>query len=76
MGAADSRSLRSNNYVLMIEFAHRSTYVPFRCFLDDVRREFMRHLPLTVHGTLDPKLQKALHEGNTHVVAYPLAPRA
>jgi hypothetical protein len=44
MGAADSRSLRSGNYVRMQHFVRRSTYVPFRRFLGDVRREFMQRL--------------------------------
>jgi hypothetical protein len=34
MGAADSRSLRSDSYVRMRHFVRRSTYVPFRRFLD------------------------------------------
>jgi hypothetical protein len=40
MRAADSRSLRSGSYVLMEHFVRRSTSVPFRRFLGDVRREF------------------------------------
>jgi hypothetical protein len=32
MGAADSRSLRSDNYVRMQRFVRRTTYVPFRRF--------------------------------------------
>jgi hypothetical protein len=32
MGAADSRSLRSDNYVRMQHFVCRTTYVPFRRF--------------------------------------------
>jgi hypothetical protein len=32
MGAADSRSLRSDNYVRMQHFVRRSTFVPFRRF--------------------------------------------
>jgi hypothetical protein len=42
MGAADSRSLRPESYVSMQHFVRRSTYVPFRRFLGDVRREFMQ----------------------------------
>jgi hypothetical protein len=38
MGAACSHSLRSVSYVRMQHFARRSTYVPFRRFLGDVRR--------------------------------------
>jgi hypothetical protein len=37
MGAADSRSSRSDGYARMQHFVRRSTYVPFRCFLGDVR---------------------------------------
>jgi hypothetical protein len=32
MGAADTRSLRSESYVCMQHFVRRSTYVPFRRF--------------------------------------------
>jgi hypothetical protein len=44
MGAADFRSLRSDNYVRMQHFVRRSTYVPFRRFWGDVRPEFMQRL--------------------------------
>jgi hypothetical protein len=45
MGAVDSCSLRSDNYVRTQHFVRRTTYVPFRCFyLVDVRREFMQRL--------------------------------
>jgi hypothetical protein len=43
MGVVDSRSLRSNSYVRMQHSVRRSTYVPFRRFLADMRREFMEH---------------------------------
>jgi hypothetical protein len=52
MGAADYRSLRSDSYVRMKHFVRRSTSVPFRRFLGDVRREFMQRLSATLHGTL------------------------
>jgi hypothetical protein len=53
MGAADSRSLlRYGSYTRMKEFVRRSTYVPFRRFLGDVRREFMQPLYVIFHGTL------------------------
>jgi hypothetical protein len=54
MGAADSRSLRSESYVRMQHFVRRSTYVPFRRFLlgDVRRREFMQRLFVALHGTL------------------------
>jgi hypothetical protein len=42
MGAAGSRSLRSDSYVRMQHFVRRSTYVPFRRFWGDVRREVMQ----------------------------------
>jgi hypothetical protein len=34
--------LRSDSYVRMQHFVRRSTYVPFRRFLGDVRREFIQ----------------------------------
>jgi hypothetical protein len=64
MGAADSRSLRSYyGYVRMQHFVRRSTYVPFRHFLGDVRREFMQRLSAALHGTLGSYLRDAFHEG-------------
>jgi hypothetical protein len=36
----------------MKEFVRRSSFVPFRRFLGDVRREFMQRLSLVLHGTL------------------------
>jgi hypothetical protein len=42
MGAVDSRLLlRYAKYVRMQHFVRRSTYVPFRPFFADVRRELM-----------------------------------
>jgi hypothetical protein len=38
MSVANSRSLRFDSYVRMQRFVRRSTYVPFRRFLGDVRR--------------------------------------
>jgi hypothetical protein len=52
MSAADSRSLRSKNYVRMQHFVRRFTYVPFRRFLGDVLSEFMQRLSFALHGTL------------------------
>jgi hypothetical protein len=46
MGAANSRSLRSHRYVRMQHFVRQSTYVPFRRFWGDVRREFMQRLSM------------------------------
>jgi hypothetical protein len=40
MGAADSRSFRSDTSVRMHHFVLRNTSTPFRRFLRDVRREF------------------------------------
>jgi hypothetical protein len=42
MGAADSRSLRSDSYVRMEHFFRRYTYDPFRRFWGDVRRDFLQ----------------------------------
>jgi hypothetical protein len=36
--AADSRSLRCDNYVRMLHFVRRYAFVPFQQFLGDVRR--------------------------------------
>jgi hypothetical protein len=44
MGAADSRSLRSDSYARMQHFVRRSTFVSFRRFWGDVRCEFMQRL--------------------------------
>jgi hypothetical protein len=38
MGVGDSRSLRSDIYARMQQFVRRSTFIPFRRFLGDVRR--------------------------------------
>jgi hypothetical protein len=56
MGAADSRSLRSDSYVRMQDFVRRSTCVPFRLFWGDVRREFMQSLSAALHGTISATL--------------------
>jgi hypothetical protein len=50
MGAANSRSLRSDNYVRMQHFVRRTTSFPFRRFLGDVRREFMQRLSAALYG--------------------------
>jgi hypothetical protein len=73
MGAVDSRSLRSDDYVRMQHFFRRTTYVPFRHFCGDVRREFMQRLPVALHVTLGSYLRDALQEGS--VVAYLRVPR-
>jgi hypothetical protein len=76
MGAADSRSLRSDSYVRMQHFFRRYTYDPFRRFWGDVRRDFLQHLFTALHGTWGSYLRDTLHEGNVDVVACLLAPRA
>jgi hypothetical protein len=75
MGAADSRSLRSDSYVRMQHFVRRSTYVPFRRFLEDVRREFMQCLS-PLQGTMGSYLHDAFQEGSVDVVACLPIPRA
>jgi hypothetical protein len=72
MGAADSRSLRSDNYVRMQRFVRQNTYAAFQRFLGDVRREFMHHLSAARHGTLGSYLRDAFQEG----MACLLVPRA
>jgi hypothetical protein len=76
MVGADSRSLRSDNYVRMQHFVRRTIVVPFRRFLGDVRREFMQRLSAPLHGTSGPYLRDALHEGSTDAVACLPVPRA
>jgi hypothetical protein len=75
MEAIDSRSLRFDSYVRMQHFVRRSTYVPFRRFLGDVRREFMQRLYVALHGTLGSYLRDAFQEGNANVVACLPVPR-
>jgi hypothetical protein len=60
MRAADSRSMRYDSYVRMQHFVRRSTYVPFRRFWGDVRREFMQRLFAALHGTLVSYCRDAL----------------
>jgi hypothetical protein len=76
MGAADSRSLRSDSYVRMQHFVRRSTSLPFRRLLGDLRREFMQRLFAALHGTLGSYLRDAFHEGSAGAVACLLVPRA
>jgi hypothetical protein len=76
MGAADSRSLRSDNYVRMQHFVRRSTSAPFRRFLGDVRREFMQSLSAALHGTLISYLRDAFQEGSADALACLPVPRA
>jgi hypothetical protein len=76
MGAGDSRSLRYGGYVRMHHFVRRSTYVPFRRFLGDVRCEFMQRLSASLHGTLGSYLRGAFQEGSADAVACLPVPRA
>jgi hypothetical protein len=76
MGVADSRSLRSENFVRMRHSVRRTTFVPFRRFLGDVRREFMQRPSAAPHGTLGSYLRDALQGGNADAVACLHVPRA
>jgi hypothetical protein len=60
----------------MQHFVRRSTYVPFRLFLADVRRYFMDGLLAAVHGTFGSYLRDALQEGSADAVASLNVPRA
>jgi hypothetical protein len=68
MGATESRSLRSYNYVRMQYFDRRTTYTPSRCFLGNVRRKFIQRLFVALYGTLGSYLRDVLHEGSVDVV--------
>jgi hypothetical protein len=76
MGDADSRSLRFDNCVRIPHFVRRATFVPFRRFWGDMRRELMQRLFAAINGTLGSYLRDALHEGNADAVACLLVPRA
>jgi hypothetical protein len=76
MGAADSRSLRSESYASMKEFVRRSIFFHFRRFLGDVRRELMQRFYVVLHSTLGSYLRDALHAGGAIVVACLPTPRA
>jgi hypothetical protein len=76
MGATDSRSLRSDNYVGIHHFVRRSTSIRFRRFLGDVRRGFMQRLSTAHHGTLGSYLRDAFQEGGADDVACLPVPRA
>jgi NAD-specific glutamate dehydrogenase len=60
----------------MRHFVRRATYVPFRRFLGDVRREFMQRLSAALHGTLSSYFRDALQEGSADAVACLPVPRA
>jgi hypothetical protein len=76
IGAAYFRSLRSYSFVRMQHFVRRSTFVPFRRFLGDVRREFMQRLSAALHGALGSYLRDAFQEGSADGVACLPVPRA
>ena len=60
----------------MQHFVRRSTSLPFRRFLGDVRREFMQRLSAALHGTLGSYLRDAFQEGSSNVVACFRVPRS
>jgi hypothetical protein len=76
MGAADSRSFRSDSYARMKEIVRRSTYVAFRRFLEDALRKRIQRLSVVPHGTLSSYLRDAMHEGYGAPIACLPAPRA
>jgi hypothetical protein len=61
----------------MQHFVRRSIIsVPFRHFLEDVRREFVQRLSTALQSTLGSHLRDALQEGSAHALAYLHIPRA
>jgi hypothetical protein len=62
--------------VRMQHFVRRTTCIPFRRFLGDVRREFMQRLSTALHGTLGSYLCDALQKGSANVVTCLHVPRA
>jgi hypothetical protein len=76
MGGADPLSLRSDSCVRMQHFVRRYTFVPFRHFLGDVQREFVKRLSTSLHGTLGSYLRDTLKEGSVDVAACLLVPQA
>jgi hypothetical protein len=74
--AADSRSLRFDNYVRMHDFVRRSINVSFRRFLGDVLRELMKRLCDALPATLGSYLRDALQKGSANIVACRSVPRA
>jgi hypothetical protein len=60
----------------MREFVRRSSYVPFRRFLGDCRREFMQRLSVALHDTLGSYSRDALQESGAATVACLPGPRA
>jgi hypothetical protein len=76
MGVAGPRSLRSDSYFRIQHFVCRTTYVPFRRFLEDVHREFSQSVSAALHGTLGSYLRDALQESSADDVACLSVPRA
>jgi hypothetical protein len=60
----------------MQHFVRRTTSVPIRRILGDVRREFMQRLSAALRGTLGSHLRDAFQEGSAEVVACLHVPRA
>jgi hypothetical protein len=69
MGAADSRSLQSDTYVLCNMSFVDLLMFPFDGFWGDVPREFLQRLYAALQGTLGCFLRDALHYGSVDVVA-------
>jgi hypothetical protein len=74
MGATSHRTLCSESYARMKEFARRYTH--FRRCLGDVRGEPMLRLFMVLHGTLGSYLRDALHEDCVDAVTCVLAQTA
>jgi hypothetical protein len=53
----------------MQHFVRRYTFVPFRRFWGDVRREFMLRLSAGLYDTLGSYLRDALQKGSVDAVA-------
>jgi hypothetical protein len=60
----------------MQHFVRRTTYVPFRRFLGDARREFMQSLSAPLRGILGSYLRDALQEDSVDALACLHVPRA
>jgi hypothetical protein len=75
MRAANSRSLRSKNYVRMQHFVRRTTSITFQRFGGNVRREFMQCLFAPLHGALGSYPLDAFQEGSVDVVGCLHVPR-
>jgi hypothetical protein len=60
----------------MQDFVRRSTHIPFRRFLWDVRHGFLQRLSASFDGTLGYCLRVCLQEGSANAVACLYVPRA